>query len=175
MPTNAFPSDDARQQLDATIGMFDGGVAALSPAAARATIERWLDTLADHDGLNDVATALGELRSELANTPIDGAAVGRVLDRLGARTTDAADEAEDDTVATKLRRLGGLLSRAGGALTSSGPVGPAAGTAEEEGVVQTQSTAQGPMPQGPDGANADVSDVGPNRPSGTPGTKFDPK
>jgi hypothetical protein len=175
MSTNASPSADVRQQLNATLGLFDGGVAALSPTAARATIERWLNTLADHDGLNDVATSLGELRAALASTPIDGAAVGEILGRLGERTTEAAQDAEDDAVATKLRRLGGLLSRAGGTLTGGGLPNPEAGTAEEDGVVQEQSSAAGPMPQGPDGANADVKDVNPNAASETPGTKFDPK
>lgn len=175
MPTNASPSADARPQLDATLGLFDGGVAALSPTAARASIERWLNTLANHDGLNDVATALGELRAELASTPIDGDAVGQILGRLGERTTEAADGAEDDAVATKLRRLGGLLTRAGGTLTGGGLPSPRAGTAEEEGVVQEQSTAKGPMPQGPRGTNADIKDVNPNAASETPGTKFDPK
>lgn len=175
MPTNASPSADVRQQLDATLGLFDGGVAALSPTAARASIERWLDTLAAHDGLNDVATALGELRAALASKPIDGDAVGRILGRLGERTTDAADAAEDDAVATRLRRLGGLLTRAGGTLASGGLPSPRTGTADEEGVVQERSSAAGPMPQGPDGANADVGDVAPNAASRTPGTKFDPK
>jgi hypothetical protein len=175
MATNTSSSADARQHLDATLGLFDSGVAALSPTAARASIERWLDTLAGHDGLNDIATALGELRSELASTPINGDAVGRILTRLGERTTEAADGAEDDAVATKLQRLGGLLARAGGTLTGGGLPSPDAGTAEEEGVVQEQSSAAGPMPQGPDGANADVKDVNPNAASGTPGTKLDPK
>lgn len=175
MPTNASPSDDVRQQLDATLGLFDGGVAALSPAAARATIERWLNTLADHGSLNDVATVLGELRAELADTPIDGDAVGRILGRLGERTTKAAGQAEDEAVAAKLQRLGGLLARAGGALTSGGAPSPQAGTAGEEGIVQERSTAKGPMPQGPDSTNADIGDVSPNRPSETPGTKFDPQ
>lgn len=175
MPTNASQPTDARQQLDATLGALEGGVVALSPAAARATIERWLNTLADHDGLNDVATALGELRSALANMPIDGDEVGRILQRLGERTTAAADQADDDAVTSKLERLGGLLSRAGNALGRQSIPNPRMGTAGEPGVVQEQSTSQGPMPQGPDGTNADIGDVKPNAASGTPGTKFDPK
>jgi hypothetical protein len=175
MPTNASPSDDVRQQLDATIGALEGGVTALSPTAARATIERWLNTLADHDDLNDVASALGELRAELAATPIDGDAVGRILGRLGTRTTEAADMTEDDATATKLQRLGGLLTRAGGVLLQGGPPSPETGTAEEAGVVQEHSTPKGPMPQGPDRADADVEGVNPNAASETPGTKLDPQ
>lgn len=175
MPTNTTPSDDVRQQLDATIGALEGGVTALSPTAARATIERWIDTLADHDGLNDIATALGELRAELAATPIDGDRIGRILGRLGTRTTAAAAEAEGDATATKLQRLGGLLTRAGGVLQQGGPPSPETGTAEEASVVQEQSTPKGPMPQGPDRASTDVEGVNPNADSETPGMKLDPK
>ncbi len=164
---------DARQQLDATLSFLDGGVAALSPAAARSTIERWLNTLADHDGMNDVATALGELRAALAATPIDGDEVGRILERLGARTTEAAADA-DDAVTSKLERLGGLLSRAGSALGRDGVPNPRVGTADDPGVVQENSSAAGPMPQGT-GTNADIKEVKPNAASHTPGTKFDPK
>ena len=167
-------SSDARQQLEATINVLDGGVAALSPAAARSTIERWLDTLADHDGMNDVATALGELRAALAAKPIDGDEVGRILGRLGERTTEAAGEADDDAVTAKLERLGGLLTRAGSALGRDSVPNPRVGTADDAGVVQENSSAAGPMPQGT-GTNADIKDVKPNAASHTPGTKFDPK
>lgn len=171
-------TDDVRNQLDATVGVLEGGVAALSPAAARATIERWLDTLAAHDGLNDVASALGELRSALAATPIDAATVGPILSRLGERTTAAAEQADDEEVAERVRTLGGLLSHAGHAMQSRG--GPSrtdeeTGTAAPKGAVQTSTRGTGPMPQGPNrGAHTVEGDVGPARPSESPGRKFDP-
>ncbi|MEP0547861.1 MAG: hypothetical protein ABJF88_13080 [Rhodothermales bacterium] len=171
---NSNQTTDARQQLDATLGVLDGGVAALSPAAARSTIERWLDTLADHDGMNGVATVLGELRAALAAKPIDGGEVGRILERLGEQTTEAADQADDDAVTSKIERLGGLLASAGRALGRSGVPNPRVGTADDPGVVQENSSAAGPMPQG-SGTNADIKDVKPNAASRTPGTKFDPK
>ncbi len=173
MPSNDS-STDARLHLDATLDALGSGVAALSPAAARATIERWLDVLADHDGLNDVATALGELRATLAATPIDGMNVGAILTRLGTRTAEATEHA-DAAVAPKLERLGGVLTKAGRALSRErDTVLPQAGTAEEDGVVQTNSEAAGPMPQGT-GTNAELGDVKTPAESGTPGTKFDPK
>lgn len=171
---NQNASSDARQHLDATLNVLDGGVAALSPAAARSTIERWLDTLAAHDGMNDIATALGELRAALAAKPIDGDAVGRILGRLGKRTTEAAGQADDEAVASKLERLGGLLSGAGSALGRGGVPNPRVGAANNPGVVQETSSAAGPMPQGT-GTNADIKEVKPNAASHTPGTKFDPK
>ena len=143
-----MPTSSDAQHLDATLNALNDGVTALSPAAARGTIERWLNVLADHQDLNDVATALGELRAALAATPIDGAEVGRILTRLGARTTEAAEDA-DDALASKLDRLGGMLSQAGRALgRGRATMPPQAGTAEEDGVVQTNSEAAGPMPQG---------------------------
>ncbi len=171
-PFDMADSSDARQHLDQTIDVLDSGVAALSPAAARGVIERWLNVLADHPELNDVATALGELRAALADLPLDAARIGPILGRLGSRTTDAADGAEDDATTAKLQRLGALLSRASDALGRDGA--PAQPTAAADGVVQQQSTPHGENPTNP-GGTAEVGGVGPNVPSETPGTKYDPK
>ncbi|MDX1530358.1 MAG: hypothetical protein R3362_02410 [Rhodothermales bacterium] len=170
----ASVSDDARTQLDGTLSALEGGVTALSPAAARGTIERWLNTLAEHDGLNDVATALGELRDALAAPRLRAGTIGPILSRLGERTTAAAGQAEDDEVARRVRTLGRTLSRAGDALSGRG--GPRrtdtdVGTAAGAGTGSAGRSA-GPIPQG---GRGDIGNVSPNRPSETPGTKYDPK
>lgn len=166
-------TSDARNQLEATISTLDEGIVALSPTAARGLIERWLNTLAEYPGLNDVATTLGELRAALADQPIDGDRVGELLRRLGARTTDAAAKADDDAVRTRIERLGSLLSKGGAALGASGEP-PSRQEINASGEpVQQPSSPHGPNPPNP-GRKAEVGDVQGNASSGTPGQQYNP-
>jgi hypothetical protein len=161
----ATGTPEATIHLEATVVSLESGVTTLSPSAARGIIERWLTVLADYPDLNDVATALGELRAALLDQPIDGRRVAQVMARLGARTTRAASQSEDDDVAAHLERLGSLLSKAAARLGATAPAevrGPADAP-------QQPSTHHGPSPQNT-GRKAQVGDVAADGASRTPGT-----
>lgn len=103
--------------LDQTVAALDGGLTNLSPSAATANIDGWIDTLDGNESLGGIADDLRELRSALTASPLDGAAIGDLLVRLGAQTRSAASTA-DAGASAQLSRLGGLLESAGSALGS---------------------------------------------------------
>jgi hypothetical protein len=164
---------DPHAHLEATIITLNGGLPTLSPTAARGIIERWLNVLTDYPDYNDISTTLGELRQALTDTPIDGARVADLLTRLGARTTEAAEVAEDARSTELIARLGKLLSKGGQALASSAPL-----ESREEGnasgePVQQPSTLHGQNPSNP-GRKGSVGDVRGGASSGTPGLPHNP-
>jgi hypothetical protein len=166
-------TSDARTHLEATLTSFDAGLTTLSPAAGRGIIERWLNVLKDHPELNDVATTLGELRAALLDQPIDGVEVGRLLEQLGARTTQAARSADDDTVMGHLERLGALLSTGGKALSTSAPRESRDELNATGESVQQPSSPHAQNPQNA-GRKAQVGDVQSGAASGTPGRQYNP-
>ena len=103
--------------LDQTIAALDGGLTGLSPSAATANIDGWISTLSGNESLAGIADDLRALRDALTSSPLDGAAIGDLLVRLGAQTTSAASTA-DAGASPQLSRLGGLLETAGNALSS---------------------------------------------------------
>lgn len=103
--------------LDQTLSALDGGLAGLSPSAATATIDGWIDTLAGNESLAGIADGLRSLKTALTASPLDGARIGDLLVRLGAQTRSAAATA-DPAASAKVARLGGLLENAGTALSS---------------------------------------------------------
>lgn len=154
---------DGRAHLEATLISFEAGVAALSPAAARGVIERWLNILADHPHLNDIATTLGELREALTAKPIDGRRVGPLMTRLGSRTEAAARTADED-LQRPLERMATLLTHAGRRIGAS----PAPDSRQPGTGPQQPSTHHGQNP-GNTGSRHNVGNVPADGDSRTPG------
>lgn len=166
-------TQDHLTQLESTVSLLNEGIPALSPLAADSIIERWLNTLAEHPELNDVATTLGVLRSEITSKPIDGNRVGEILSRLGERTSEAAAKAEDDGVRSHVERLGKILSKGGAALTSSGEAASRQEFNASGESVQQPSSPHGQNPANP-GRKASVGNVQGGASSGTPGRQTNP-
>lgn len=101
--------------LDATLGALQGGLTAVSPAAAVSNIEGWQQKLSGL-GLTDVASDLGELKSLLTSGNLDGKQIGAVLTRLGEKTSASASGAPAAET-SKLQQLGSVLSAAGKSLS----------------------------------------------------------
>lgn len=99
-------------QLDSTLTDLAGDLAAISPGAATATIDRWVARL-NEAGLPQIADTLTDLRAALAGGTPDGMTIGPLLTRLGTQTSDVSDNADPDT-AEMLQRLASLLTAAGG-------------------------------------------------------------
>ncbi len=102
--------------LEQTVAALDGGLTGLSPAAAAANIDGWIETLAGNESLSGIAADLRSLRAALTTQPLDGARIGGLLVRLGAQTRSAAATA-DPAASPAVARLGGLLENAGAALS----------------------------------------------------------
>ena len=106
------------KELDTTISALEGDLTSLSPKTAVSNITEWQDKLekSDNAGLKHIATELGHLKTHLSSGKLDGKVIGASLTKLGTETTKAAKDAEG-AVATKLEKLGGLLSKAGKSLS----------------------------------------------------------
>ena len=107
----------ANSELDGTISALSGGITALNPATAVSNIEGWQTQLqaTGNAHLVGIAKDLGALRTLLTSGSLDGSAIGQVLHRLGQETTASATGAEAASK-DKLTTLGGLLTKAAGAL-----------------------------------------------------------
>lgn len=110
--------DNATQDIDATIGALQGGLTALSPAAAVSNIENWHSQLqgSDDAGLKQIAADLAELKGMLSSGNLNGKSIGALLVSLGNGTTTAAAGAPAG-VSAKLMSLGSLLTGAGNSLS----------------------------------------------------------
>lgn len=113
---SALSHDAPADGLDQTADALDGGVTALTPTAALATIERWRDAcLADETlGLEAVAAGLDTLHGLLSADRLDGRAIARTLAGLADAT--AAVRPGDASVVPDLDRLAAALHRAAGML-----------------------------------------------------------
>lgn len=119
-PVNPEPGTEGpakNQSPDETATLLEGGVSALTPAAALPVVNGWINRLeaADFEGHEEIADYLEELRDQLQQNPVDGAEVGDLLVQLGTKTTAAATFATGAD-AIGLNRLGTVLSAAGGSL-----------------------------------------------------------
>ncbi|WP_017314242.1 hypothetical protein [Mastigocladopsis repens] len=102
---------DAKQtaNLDATISALQGDITSIPAEQVIAVIDSWQQQL---EG-NDIAEDLGELKQALNSG--DKASISRILADLGEDTKGAAADATGD-VATKVKKLGDLLLKAGNAI-----------------------------------------------------------
>ena len=106
MDNDAMASDvTAQGTVDAVTQA--GGLTSLSLATANQNIDGWIARLEGNPDFAPVVTDLRTLKTQLAMSPIDGAAVGSTLQSLGAATTGAAGG--DGALET----LGSTLSSAG--------------------------------------------------------------
>lgn len=115
---------DLLNQLDQTLDALGDDPASLSPQAAAGAIDRWLNTLADadRDGLNNIASTLGEVRQQLLSTPLDRDALAGTLSRLADYTAEAAPS--DDDLRPRLDRLTERLRRYASDLQPAPPSTP---------------------------------------------------
>lgn len=114
------------EELDATASNLENGVRNLVLDRAVAEISSWQRKLqaSGEDDLQEVAEELVRLRRELENgmdsSGVDGEAVGEVLARLGSKVQAVADKRGTSAgpgVEEKLKKLGGLLSNEGAAIS----------------------------------------------------------
>ena len=92
-----------------------GGLTALGTAGATEVIDKWIGTLSanpDVDDSDDLVEDLTKLRELLQASPVDGEAVGEVLEELADETEEAADDADSEAV----EALAELLEEAAEAL-----------------------------------------------------------
>lgn len=114
------------EELDATVSNLENGVRNLVLDRAVAEISSWQRKLqaSGEDDLQEVAEELVRLRRELENgmdsSGVDGEAVGKILARLGSKVQAVADKRGTSAgpgVEEKLKKLGGLLSNEGAAIS----------------------------------------------------------
>ena len=107
-------------EIDTVIITASRRITDIPPNIAIPLIQRLEDRLdaTNVEPLDQIATQLEELREELAESPIDGNRVGRILVDLGNRTSDVAGNPQiAGAAAGRLTRLGELLTQAGQQLT----------------------------------------------------------
>lgn len=118
--TETMASSDS-VTVGGTISLLQQGLTSISASAAVSNIEGWQEQLeaAGSEPLMAISNNLEELKGELQNDSIDGAAVGELLVSLGDQTVDAAQNA-GGTATAQLTQLGNLLQQAGNQLTGEG-------------------------------------------------------
>lgn len=114
------------EDLDATVSNLENGVRNLVLDRAVVEISSWQRKLeaSGEEDLQEVAEELVRLRRELENgmdsSSIDSEAVGELLTRLGSKVQAVADKRGTSAgpgVEEKLKKLGGLLSNEGAAIS----------------------------------------------------------
>ena len=117
-PEPVVPADAPEVDVPGTIAALESGLTNIPAGAAVDNINGWIAKLdgAGFEGADEITDHLAQLRGELQETELDGAAIGGHLSRLGELTTAAADGASSSSQ-EGLRTLGGLLS-SGGAMLS---------------------------------------------------------
>ena len=100
-------------QFDATIKHFKDGVKGFTISAATKNIEGWEETLGklDAPGAKTIVRDLGSLKKHLHADPLDGAAIKKLVAKLGHETVTLAGKA-DSKSADKVRALGEALTQA---------------------------------------------------------------
>lgn len=103
------PAVTAQGTVDAVTN--SGGLTSLPAAAAVDNINGWIAQLEGNPDFAPVVSDLETLRGQLQASPIDGAAVGATLQRLGEATTGAAGgDSALQTLGTTLTEAGNQLS-----------------------------------------------------------------
>lgn len=116
------------EELDSTASVLEAGVMNLVLDRAVAQVSGWHRKLeaSGEDDLLEVAQGLHSLRTELEkgmedHTGLDAREIGRLLGELGSRVQAVADKrgtSAEPAVEEKLKKLGGLLSNEGAAVSS---------------------------------------------------------
>lgn len=115
------------EELDATVSSLENGVRNLVLDRAVAEISGWQRKLAasGEDDLQEVAEELVRLRRELENgmdsRGVDSSQVAEILNNLGSKVQAVADKRGTSAgpgVEEKLKKLGGLLSNEGAAISN---------------------------------------------------------
>jgi hypothetical protein len=106
--------------FDSTVEALDQDVRSLNPSAALGLIDGWQQRLqqSGESDLQPIAADLGELQRLLTGNPLDGKAIGAVLQRLGAATI-AANQSGRHGVSSIVQRLGQRLQQLGDTLTGA--------------------------------------------------------
>ncbi|OKH28095.1 hypothetical protein [Chroogloeocystis siderophila] len=102
----------AQADLDTTISALQGGLTSIPAEAALANIESWQEQL--KDAAPEIASALGELKSQLASGNASG--IAQALKQVGSKTTEAAASAGGEA-GTKVQQLGQMLTQAGNSIS----------------------------------------------------------
>ena len=102
------------KRFSATESAIEKGLETIKPDAAVKLIEGWEQELesADLSGVKGIAGDLERLKKELSKESPKPEAVTKLVGKLGAATTKAAERA-DGPVADKVRSLGEALSNSG--------------------------------------------------------------
>ncbi|MGI4745959.1 MAG: hypothetical protein ACRYGI_11900 [Janthinobacterium lividum] len=100
-------------QFDATIKHIKDGVKSFTVAAATKNIEGWEATLEklDTPGTKTIIRDLESLKKHLHAEPLDGAAIQKLVAKLGKETVTLAGKA-DGKNAEKVKALGEALAAA---------------------------------------------------------------
>lgn len=95
------------QRFTATENAFDKGIEKTSPKQGAKLAGEWVDELrkADFPGAKGLASELERLEKLLNDDAPDGDKVRKLLDQIGEGTAKAAERAEDERIADKVRKL----------------------------------------------------------------------
>jgi hypothetical protein len=111
---NSSGSNSQSVDFNSTLAALNTDVSSLNPSTAVAAIDGWQRRL-EQSGEAEVlpiANDLGELKRLLTTDPLNGKAIGAVLQRLGAQTI-AANESGKHGVASVVHQLGLRLTQIG--------------------------------------------------------------
>jgi len=95
------------QRFTATENAFDKGIEKTSPKQGAKLAGEWVEELrkADFTGAKGLASELERLEKLLNEEEPDGKRVQDLLRKIGEDTAKAADRAEDEKIADKVRKL----------------------------------------------------------------------
>lgn len=95
------------QRFTATENAFDKGIEKTSPKQGAKLAGDWVDELlkADFPGAKGLAGELERLEKALNADAPDGERIKELLRGIGEHTAKAADRAEDEKIAEKVRKL----------------------------------------------------------------------
>ena len=102
------------QRFAATNNAIEKGLENATPKSAIGLIDAWIGEIEKNEfaGSKGIHTDLERLKKELEKDEPNGAAVQKIIGKLGPATVKSADKA-DDKVAEQLRTLGENLSKSG--------------------------------------------------------------
>lgn len=100
------------QRFTATENAIERGLENSTPGQGKKLVQDWVEELkkADFTGAKGIAGDLEKLGKALDEDEPDAEKIRSLLGKLGEATLKAADKAEDDKVAEKVRALGEALT-----------------------------------------------------------------